>query len=121
MPVNGVAYSRRREGSMSTAFTEGKEARGGRGAEIIPYHLGHDLEALGAEVERHHVREEVRRIENAAFKDDADDRGEAEVGTVTARALRRLAVNVPDAEREHTYIVVSVRVSTHHTTTLSSG
>ena len=114
MPVNGVAYPGQREQSVHAWERSG---RGGGGEEIIPYHLGHDFEALGAEVERHHVRKEVRRVENAAFKDDADDRGEAGVGAVTARPLRRLAVNVPDAEREHAYTVVSV--STHHTTKLS--
>ena len=103
---------------MNRAFTSGEKREGwGAVAEIATHHLGHDFEALGAEIERHHVREEVRRIENAAFKDDADDRGEAGVGAVTARPLRRLAVNVPDAERKHAYTVVSV--STHHTTKLS--
>ena len=115
MPVNGVAYPGQREQSVHAWERSG---RGGGGEEIIPYHLGHDFEALGAEVERHHVRKEVRRVENAALEDNADDWGEARVGKV-ARPLRRLAVNVPDAEREHAYIVVSV--STRHKTTLNEG
>ena len=87
---------------MSRVFISGKKREGwGPEKERIAYHLGHDLEALRAEVERHDVGKEVRRVEDAAFEDNADDRRETGVGVITARPLRRLAVDVPDAEREH--------------------
>lgn len=61
------------------------------------HHLGHELEDLRAELERHDHDEEVGGVDEPALEDDAHDWGEARLVRLCVERILQPAVNRPDA------------------------
>lgn len=60
------------------------------------HHLGHELEDLGAELERHDHDKEVCGVDEPALEDDAHDWGEARLVRLRVERILQPTVDRPD-------------------------